>query len=98
MGREDVKVFEGLMLRAANPFESLLRTASCGSRYRFGLSLPPVRSMSRLFDKKSKKSPKLSRHQIFLGIPANIVASPLGFRVDLDIDPEGERSCSYYDP
>ena len=30
----------------------------------------------------------------FLWFPANIAAGPLGFQAGLDVDPQGERSCS----
>lgn len=49
------------------------------------------------FNKKNKKTPKLSKNHIFLGIPANIAAGPLGFRAELDIGPKGEQSRSYRD-
>jgi hypothetical protein len=48
--------------------------------------------MNRLFDKKPKKSPKLTQRDIFLGIPTNIAAGLLGFQADLDIGPEGEQN------
>ena len=53
--------------------------------------------MDRLFDKKSKKSSKLSRNHIFLGIPTNIAAGPLGFRAELGADPKGEQRRSCHD-
>jgi hypothetical protein len=53
--------------------------------------------MNRLFDRKSKKPPKLSQQHIILGIPAGIAAGPLGFRAELDIDPKGEQSHSSHD-
>jgi len=46
--------------------------------------------MNRLFDKKSKKSPKPPRQHIASGIPTNIAIGPLGFRAELDIDPKGD--------
>ncbi|KAF9644130.1 hypothetical protein BDM02DRAFT_3272647 [Thelephora ganbajun] len=48
--------------------------------------------MKRLFSKKPKKSPKPSPRHISLGIPANTAAGPLGFRAELDIGPDDERS------
>ncbi|KAF9643540.1 hypothetical protein BDM02DRAFT_1414393 [Thelephora ganbajun] len=48
--------------------------------------------MKRLFGKKSKKSPKPSPKHVFPGIPANIAVGPLGFRAELDIDPDDEGS------
>ena len=52
--------------------------------------------MDRLFDKKSKKSLKISQQHTSLGIPANIAVGPLGFRADLDIGPKGEQGRSYH--
>ena len=44
-----------------------------------------------MFGKKSKESSNpLATHLLF-GIPANIAAGPLGFRAELDINPEGEQ-------
>ncbi|KAF9646737.1 hypothetical protein BDM02DRAFT_2976922 [Thelephora ganbajun] len=48
--------------------------------------------MKRLFGKKSKKSPEPSPKHISLGISANTAAGPLGFRAELDIGPDDERS------
>ncbi|KAF9644920.1 hypothetical protein BDM02DRAFT_3190178 [Thelephora ganbajun] len=48
--------------------------------------------MKRLFSKKSKKSPEPSPKHISLGISANTAAGPLGFRAELDIGPDDERS------
>ena len=45
--------------------------------------------------KKSKKPPRpLAKHLLF-GIPANIAAGPLGFRAELDVNPQGEWTCSH---
>lgn len=51
--------------------------------------------MNFTFDKKSKKSLKVSQRHLSLGIPTNIAAGPLGFRAELDIGPKGgwRRSC-----
>ena len=51
--------------------------------------------MNNLFNKKSKKSLKYSQRDIFLGIPTNIAAGPLGFRAELDVSPKGEKSRSF---
>ena len=57
------------------------------------LFLPTSRTkMNYLLNKKSKKSLKYSQRDIFLGIPTNIAAGPLGFRAELDIGPNGEQS------
>ncbi|KAF9642832.1 hypothetical protein BDM02DRAFT_1857637 [Thelephora ganbajun] len=48
--------------------------------------------MKRLFGKKSKKSLEPSPKHISLGIPANTAPGPLGFRAELDIGPDDERS------
>ena len=45
--------------------------------------------MKRLLGKKAKKPPKPPQQNIALGIPTNTVVEPLGFRAELDIDPEG---------
>jgi len=50
--------------------------------------------MARPFGKRSKKSLKPSPH-IFLGIPTNIAAGPLGFRAELDVGPKGENSLPH---
>ena len=47
-----------------------------------------------MFGKKSKKLPKPSRKHIFLGIPTNIAAGPLGLRAELDTDPIGNKNRS----
>jgi len=52
--------------------------------------------MDRLFNKKSKKSLKSSPRHISLGIPTNTAIGPLGFRVELDIGPKGERGPSRF--
>jgi len=54
--------------------------------------------MDRLLGKKSKKPPKYSQRDIFPGILTNTAAGPLGFRVELDIAPGGERNRSHRDP
>ena len=59
-----------------------------------GLLFTPRKQMDRLFDKR-KNTPKLSRHHIFLGVPANIAAGPLGFRAELD--PKGKQNYSHHD-
>jgi len=70
---------------------------TCGRVY-FGIvgpslwfSLHPERLMDRLFGKKPKKSLKYSQRDVFLGIPTNIAAGPLGFQAELNIAPKGER-------
>ncbi|KAF9644123.1 hypothetical protein BDM02DRAFT_3122380 [Thelephora ganbajun] len=50
--------------------------------------------MKRLFDKKPKKSPKPSPKHISPQISTNVVAKTLGFRAELDIGPDDERSNS----
>lgn len=52
--------------------------------------------MDRLFGKRFKKSPKPPQH-VFSGTPTNIAAGPLGFRAELDIEPEGEKSRPHHD-
>jgi len=54
----------------------------------------PRTKMNRLFDKKSKKSPKYSQRDIFPGILTNTAVVPLGFRAGLNIAPKGERNRS----
>ena len=51
----------------------------------------PPTQMNRPPGKKSKKPSKLSQNHLVLGIPANIVAGPLGFRAELDVGPEGDQ-------
>ena len=51
-----------------------------------------ITKMKRLFSKGPKKPPKYSQRDLFLGIPTNIAAGPLGFRAELSIASEGERS------
>jgi len=46
-------------------------------------------SMIDMVGKKSKKSFTPSKKHLLLGIPSNIAVGPLGFRAELDIDPEG---------
>jgi len=41
--------------------------------------------------KRSKKSLKPLAPHLLLGIPTNIAAGPLGFRAELDVNPEGEE-------
>ena len=53
--------------------------------------------MDRLFGKKHKKSLKYSPRDVFMGIPTNMAAGPLGFRADLDIGPKGEKNRAYQD-
>ena len=48
-------------------------------------------NMDRLFDKKSKKSPKYSQRDIFPGILTNTAVGPLGFQTQLDITSKGEK-------
>ncbi|KAF9645847.1 hypothetical protein BDM02DRAFT_3262668 [Thelephora ganbajun] len=48
--------------------------------------------MKRLFGRKPKESPNPSPKLISHGIPANVAAGPLGFRAELDIGPDDERS------
>jgi len=58
-------------------------------------SFPPPRPrMKYPFDKKPKTSLKSSHQALFLGIPTNIAAGPLGFRAEFDIGPKGECSPS----
>ena len=52
--------------------------------------------MDRPSGKRSKKSLKPFQH-IFLGIPTNVAAGPLGFRAELDIGPKGEKSRPHHD-
>ena len=53
--------------------------------------------MSYMFRKKSKISPEPFKKHIYLGIPTNIAAGPLGFRAELDTDPIGNRNRSDHD-
>lgn len=53
--------------------------------------------MNNLFDKKAKKSSKYSQRALFLGIPTNIAAGPLGFRAELDAGPKGEQNRPHQD-
>ena len=55
--------------------------------------------MKRLLRKKAKKSPKPPKQNLALGIPANTVVRPLGFRAELDIVPEGDplKTWEYID-
>ena len=50
--------------------------------------------MNYMFDKKPKKSPRLSQQHLVLGLPTNVAAGPLGFRAELDIGPKGEETRS----
>ena len=54
--------------------------------------------MDRLLRKKSKKSPKYSQRDIFPGILTNTAVGPLGFQVELNTAPRGERNRSHRDP
>ena len=55
-------------------------------------TLPPDDEL--MSGKKSKKPLRpLAKHLLF-GIPANIAVGPLGFQVELDVNPKGERTCS----
>lgn len=62
-----------------------------GPSHRFSFLSISKPKMNNLFDKKFKKSSKYSQQAVFLGIPTNIAAGPLGFRADLDIGPKGEQ-------
>ena len=76
-----------------------------GRRVEFGPVGPPLcafsltttTQMDRPFDRKSKKSLKPSQRHVSLGIPTNIAIGPLGFRAELNIDPECEQRCSPHD-
>jgi hypothetical protein len=46
--------------------------------------------MNRLFDKKSKKSPKPSAKNALVKVSTKIATRPLGFGEDLAIGPESE--------
>ena len=52
--------------------------------------------MIGMVGKRSKKPVKPQKH-LLLGIPSNIAVGPLGFRAELDINPEGEWNRSYHD-
>jgi hypothetical protein len=52
--------------------------------------------MNYTFNKKSKKSPRLSQQHLVLGLPTNVAAGPLGFRAELDIGPKGEETRFYH--
>lgn len=54
-------------------------------------SLPPARKMSHSSHKKSKKSSKPPPTHVFLGISANAITGPLGFRTELGIGPKGKK-------
>ena len=45
--------------------------------------------MDCLFNKESKELFDASRRHASLGIPTNIAVGQLGFRAELDVDPEG---------
>ena len=51
--------------------------------------------MNQMSDKKRKKSPEPARKRINLGTTINIAAGSLGFRAELETDPQGnkDRSC-----
>jgi len=53
--------------------------------------------MNDISDKKRKKSPEPARKRINLGTPINIAAGSLGFRAELDSDPQGSRDRSRRD-
>ena len=53
--------------------------------------------MSDMVGKKSKKLPKPFRKHIFLGVPTNIAAGPLGFRAELDTNLIGKKNSSRHD-
>jgi len=53
--------------------------------------------MDRLLSKKSKKLLKYSQRDIFPGILTNTAVGPLGFQVELNIAPGGERNRFYRD-
>ena len=59
-----------------------------------GLLPTSTTKMKRLLGKKDKKQPKPPQQNIALGIPTHTIVGPLGFRAELDIDPEGD---SYQD-
>jgi len=50
--------------------------------------------MNYLFGRKSKKPPKPAKQYIFVGIPTNIAAGPLGFRAELDFSHKGGQNFS----
>ena len=67
--------------------------------HHFAFLFPSVSKtkMNNLFDKKPKKSTKYSQRNLF-GIPTNIVAGPLGFRVaELDAGSKGEQNRPHQD-
>jgi len=51
--------------------------------------------MNYTSDKKRKKSPEPAQKRVNLGIPINVATGSLGFRAEMDIDPEGNRDRSY---
>jgi len=84
-----------------------IATAPASRKVRFGIVGPITlvffstlrrTKMDRLLSKKSKKSPKYSQRDIFPGILTNTAVGPLGFQVELDIAPRGERNHFYRDP
>jgi len=46
--------------------------------------------MSQPPNKGPKKSPNPPQQYIALGVPTNIALGPLGFGVELDVDPKGD--------
>jgi len=53
--------------------------------------------MDRFFNKERKRSPEPPQQDLFLGIPTNMAAGPLGFRAELNISPTGEQNRSCHD-
>jgi len=51
--------------------------------------------MKHFLGKKPKKSLKPPRQNIASGIPTNVAVVPLGFRAELDINPEGDSITIY---
>jgi hypothetical protein len=57
-------------------------------------TLASTSPMNYTFNKKSKKSPRLSQQHLVLGLPTNVAVGPLGFRAELDIGPKGGETRS----
>ena len=79
-----------------------LRAATTPTNKRWGLALwvptlafsPPPKTQMNPFSKKREKPLKPSQQAIFPGIITNTAVGPLGFRTELGVGPEGERSRS----
>jgi hypothetical protein len=57
-------------------------------------TLASTSRMGDTFDKKPKKSPRLSQQHLVSGTPTNVAVGPLGFRAELDIGTKGGETRS----